>query len=107
MTTILLTTAKSNSPYKIRVKNVNLCGMDLVEWRYESCTAVFATDEDWATLYAIRSVHEGKGHATILLKCAQSYFEGIGKRFGGTIASHPAMRHLYRKLGITEYTDPF
>ena len=107
MTTTSLTTDKSHSPYKIRIRNIEVMGMDLVEWRFESCTGTFAVDDDWATLYSIKSEHEGRGHATILLKCAKHYFESIGKRFGGTAAIHPAMCHLYRKLGITEYTDPF
>lgn len=80
-------------------------GMELMEWKWKSCTAIFAIGDDWATLYAIHSKIEGKGHATKLLSCVKHYYENSGRRFGGTVAIHPAMAHIYQKLGITEYKE--
>ena len=37
------------------VAPVIVLGMPLVQWRYMSCTAAIAVDEEWATLYNIES----------------------------------------------------
>jgi hypothetical protein len=80
---------------------VNILGMELDRFMYESCTAEFGVGEDWATLYHIKSTEEGKGHADELLRLAKEYYKG--KKIGGTVALHPAMRHLYEKHGYHEY----
>jgi hypothetical protein len=85
------------------MKKVNILGMELDEWKFESCTAHFGTGEDWATLYDIRSEKEGKGHATELLKRAKSYYEKQGKKFGGDVALNNRMKSIYKKLNIKEY----
>ena len=90
---------------KGKVEKVNVLGMELEQWTYESCTATFAAPEgeDFATLYDIQSKDEGKGHATALLEAAKKHYEGLGKKFGGTIALNDRMRRIYQRLGIKEY----
>jgi hypothetical protein len=78
-------------------------GMPLVQWRYKSCTADFGVMETWATLYFIESTEEGKGHATHLLTEAKAFYEGQGKRFGGSVALNDRMKSIYERLGIEEY----
>lgn len=85
------------------MKNVNILGMPLDEWRYKSCIAHCATGEGWATLYDIKSSQEGKGHATKLLGKMKAYYEAQGLRFGGSIALNDKMRSLYQKCGIEVY----
>ncbi len=84
-------------------KKVNILGMELDEINFASCTAHFGIGADWATLYHIESQEEGKGHATTLLREAKEYYEGQGKKFGGTVALNPIMRKIYRNLKIKEY----
>ncbi len=74
-------------------------------WKHKSCVAEFGFDETWATLYYIESMEEGKGHATELLTEAKKYYEGQGKKFGGSIALNERMRAIYKRLDIEEYTD--
>lgn len=88
---------------KSTISKVDVLGMSLDKWQYESCTAHIATGEDWATLYGIESRIEGKGHATGLLKEAKAYYESQGKHFGGSVALNPKMRSIYEKLNIPEY----
>lgn len=61
------------------MKPIKLLGMQLEQWTYASCTAEFASDSGWATLYSIRSGDEGKGHATTLLIAAKKHYEEQGK----------------------------
>jgi len=84
-------------PYKVEV-----LGMLLDEWRYESCVAHCAIGKDWATLYAIESSQESQGHATKLLLTMKEYYQGKGLKFGGSVALNERMRRLYQKCGITE-----
>jgi hypothetical protein len=84
-------------------KRVNVLGMELVQWNHESCRAHFAVEEDWATLYDIRSSEPGQGHATELLREAKRFYEAEGRRFGGTVALTDRMKRIYQRLGITEY----
>lgn len=84
-------------------KQVSTMGMLLDEWKMESCVAHFGIGDDWATLYDIESKEEGKGHATKLLQAARQHYEAQGKKFGGSVALNPVMRHIYQKLGIQEY----
>lgn len=81
----------------------NIMGMELDIWQHESCEAQFGTGDDWATVYLIESADEGKGHAQELLTEAKKYYEGLGLRFGGTVALNPVMQHIYKKLNILEY----
>lgn len=76
----------------------------LTRWEYKSCRADFGEGQEWATLYFIKSDEPGKGHATILLTSAKRYYEGLGKRFGGTVALNDRMQRIYQRLGIHEYT---
>lgn len=87
----------------MKIKNVNVLGMPLVQWIYKSCRAEFGVGEDWATLYSIQSAEQSKGHATKLLMAAKEYYESIGKVFGGDVALNERMRSIYRRLKITEY----
>ncbi len=86
-------------------RNVTDLGMDMEQWTHESCVAMIAVGDDWATLYEIKSGDEGKGHATVLLIAAKAFYEGAGKKFGGTVALNDRMRSLYKRLGITEYAE--
>lgn len=74
-------------------------------WNHKSCTAEFGFSDTWATLFFIQSLEEGKGHATELLTEAKKYYEGQGKKFGGSIALNERMRAIYKRLDIEEYTD--
>jgi len=87
---------------------VIVLGMPLERWEYQSCTADFGIGEDsepWATLYNIQSSEEGKGHAAALLRAAKEHYVTEGRKVGGSVAIHPAMKHLYRKLGYIEYDN--
>jgi hypothetical protein len=94
----------------MNITKQTIMGMELEVWTHESCTASFGvgefgSDEPWATLYDIRSLVEGKGHATQLLKAAKRYYEAKGMAFGGSVALNERMRSIYKRLGITEYQD--
>ncbi len=82
-----------------------ILGMEHDVWRHKSCVAQIEVGDDWATLYFIESGERNKGHATELLLEAKKYYEDQGKIFGGSVALHPAMAHIYKKLGINEYKD--
>ena len=84
----------------IKVKDEG--GLDY--WTYKSCSAQFATGEDWATLYLIQSGKEGKGHATILLLEAKKYYEAQGKFVAGSVPLNGRMAKLYEKVGYKFYT---
>jgi len=84
-------------------RSVEILGMELDEWWYKSCSAHVATDTSWATIYDIQSRQEGQGHATNLLLIMKSYYERLGKAFGGSVALNARMEWLYRKCGIREY----
>ena len=84
-------------------KKVNVMGMDMEEWTHKSCVVEVAEGDDWATIYGVISKERGKGHATELLTEMKKYYTSQGKRFGGTVALNKAMKHIYEKLGITEY----
>lgn len=88
---------------KITVKPAQMMGMDLIEWKYKSCTAYFEYGPDWVTLISIESTEKRQGHATTLLKTAKKYFEDKNMEFGGSVALNPGMRRIYVRLGITEY----
>lgn len=90
---------------KITNKKVEILGMSLMEWKYESCTAHFAEFPLTATLYNIQSKEEGKGHATELLIKAKAYYEKMGKKVGGSVALNQRMSDLYKKVGIEELKD--
>lgn len=85
---------------RTKVKSV---GMVLERWTHESCVADFGIGTDWATLYSIHSDKPSMGHATSLLVAAKSYYEGRGKRFGGTVALNSRMAAIYQRLAIEEY----
>lgn len=87
----------------LRPRPVTVLGMELDQWTYQSCVAHFGVGKEWATLYGIESTEPGKGHATELLTQAKKYYEGLGKRVGGTIALNGRMRKIYERLGITEH----
>ena len=86
-----------------QIREVNILGMPLIEWKYKSCIAHIAEFPKSATLYKILSKNEGKGEATALLKEAKKYYEDLGKKFGGSVALNEKMRRIYQRLGITEY----
>jgi len=86
-------------------EKVEIMGMTLDQWGFKSCTAHFGVGDDYATLYRIVSKEEGKGHATGLLRMAKEYYEKQGKKVGGTVALHPAISKIYKKLNYIEYDD--
>ncbi len=88
---------------KMKPNKSNVLGMELDEWKYESCIAHVGIGIGWATLYDIASQFQGQGHATKLLKTMKLYYEKQGKKFGGTVALNPRMAWLYKKLNIEEY----
>ena len=92
---------EKTKPYKV----VMILGMPLHQWEVDSCVAHFGIGDLWATLYDIESLDKQKGHATKLLTEAKAYYEKQGKVVGGSIALHPAMQNLYKKLNIIEYTE--
>ena len=83
------------------IESVNVLGMDLLRVRYRGVLAHFGEGKDWITLYDVRSANEGRGEVQEMLKQMEELYRH--KRFGGTVALCPAMHHIYRKLGITEY----
>jgi hypothetical protein len=87
-----------------KVKVMGLGG-ELDEWSHESCIAHIATGDDWATIYDIQSTEPSKGHATVLLTEAKRHYEGLGLKFGGSIALNSRMRRIYQRLAIHEYTE--
>jgi len=82
----------------------NIMGMELEVWKNKSCSAEFGTGEKWATLYGIKSIEPGKGHATELLTEAKRHYEELGLRFGGSVALNSRMRKIYQRLAIEEYS---
>ena len=87
----------------LNVQPVNLLGMDLLEVRYKGVEAHFGEGEDWITLYLVSSANEGRGEVQEMLR--QMMQRCGGKKFGGSIALCPAMRHIYQKLEIMEYAE--
>jgi hypothetical protein len=84
-------------------KKENVMGMELEIWSNKSCQAQIGTGDDWATLYLIESGDKGKGHAQELIIEARKHYEGLGLRFGGSVALNSTMKHIYKKLNILEY----
>lgn len=78
-------------------------GMELEQWELNSCKAQIGTGIDFATVFFIESKEEGKGHATELLTKLKIHYEGLGKDFGSSVALSKGMKHLLKKLNITEY----
>lgn len=87
----------------LRPRPATVLGMDLDEWTHGSCEAHFGVGKDWATLYDIQSQKPGQGDATELLRQAKVYYEGLGKRVGGSVALNERMRAIYQRLGIPEH----
>jgi hypothetical protein len=87
----------------MKPQKVNILGMELDEWKLDSSVAHFGVGSDWATLYDIQSSIKEKGHATMLLKEAKSYYQSQNKKVGGSVALNPIMRKIYKKLNIKEY----
>ena len=81
--------------------------MELEQWRNEGCVANFGVGDDWATLYDISTdiKQRRKGLATVLLAEAKNHYEGLGKKFGGTVALNPTMKGFYERLKIKEYSE--
>lgn len=84
-------------------RKINVLGMDLDEWRYQSCLAHVGVGEDWATIYLIESQEEGRGHATKLLLDMKSHYEHQHKKFCSSVALNERMASLLRKCEIREY----
>lgn len=84
----------------MKPKKVTILGMELEQWQHESCIANIGVGDNWATIYNIKSIDKGKGHATALLIEMQKYYENLGKTFGSTIALSETMEHLLKKLNI-------
>lgn len=84
-------------------RKVNIIGLSLEEWKYQSCVAHVAIGDTWATLYDISSGEEGNEHATKLLSEIKAFYEKKGLKFGGTVALNSRMSFIYRKCGVKEY----
>jgi len=82
---------------------VNVMGMELERWSHKDSFIDVAEGDDWATVYMAESKVKEKGHMQELLLEAKKHYEDNGKKFGGSVALNPAMRHIYQKLGIKEY----
>lgn len=95
----------SSPYYGITVEQVEMLGVQVSQWKWQSCTMEFGVGEDWATLYSAELMEKNQGHATYLLQTAKTFYELQTKRFGGSAAIHPAMEHIYEKLNIYEYGD--
>jgi len=85
----------------MKKEEINIMGLELVRWTHKSCEVDIAEGIKWATIYRVESREQGKGHATELLGFLKNYYKS--KRFGGSVALSPAMKHLYQKLQIKEY----
>lgn len=85
------------------MKQVKSMGMLLDKWTHKSCEAMIGIGTDWATIYAISSDEQGKGHATELLIEMKEHYEAEGKVFGSSVALNSRMKHLLQKLNIVEY----
>ena len=72
---------------------------------HESCTAIVAIGDEWATIYSIESKTEDKGHASELLVEMKKHYEALGKEFGSTVALNKKMRYLLEKFQIKEYHE--
>ena len=77
--------------------------MDLERWEENGTVADFGVGDDWATLYTIESHNPGHGYAKALLKQAKAHYEGMGKKFGGSVSLNSKMSAIYEELGIHEY----
>jgi len=87
----------------MEIKTIMVMGLELERWEENGVVADFGVEKDWATLYKIESKNEGKGYATALLKTAKEHYEGLGKKFGGSVAMSSRMREIYKRLDIEEY----
>lgn len=87
----------------MKIEKVNVMGMELERWLHDGSFIDVVEGDDWATIYMAESKLEGKGNMQKILLEAKKYYEDKGKKFGGSIALNPAMRHIYKKLGIKEY----
>ncbi len=84
-------------------KQVESLGMLVDEWSHKSCDAIIGIGDGWATIYMISSDEKRKGHATELLTEAKKHYEGLGKKFGSSLALNDNMRRILKRLGIEEY----
>lgn len=86
-----------------------LTNSPMIDFKLDGCIATVAVnkEEKWATVYSIEThpAQRNKGLATSLMKWLKINFESNGYKFGGTVALNPAMKRVYEKSGVTEYTD--
>ncbi len=87
----------------MKMTKINSLGMELEQWELNSCTAQMGIGKDFATIFFIESKEQGKGHATELLTNLKEHYESLGKDFGSSVALSKGMKHLLKKLNITEY----
>lgn len=78
-------------------------GMELDLWKYESCVCRMGVGEDFATIYHIESEDKNKGHATMLIKIMRIIYFGEKKEFATSVALSAPMKHIVKKLNLTEY----
>lgn len=86
---------------ELMIKPISVMGMDLLSFKYKGVFGTLAEGPDWATLYDIVSTNRGKGEVQECILLLKERFKA--KRFGGTVALNPVMKHIYQKLNITEY----
>ena len=88
---------------QLLVRKINQLGMELMQYKWKPCVADVGEGDGWATIYFIQSAEKGKGHAQELLKLLKYVYRDV--KFGGTVALNDTMSHIYKKLGIEEYTE--
>ena len=78
---------------------------EILQVIHKGVVAHFGEGDDWITLYDVKSKNENKGECQEMLILMREKYKG--KKFGGTVALNPAMKHIYRKLNIEEYDNPW
>lgn len=87
---------------KIRYKDENMMGMDLLIATYKGVRMSLGQGEDWISIYSCDSKNEGKGEVQEMIKLLKEDFPK--KRLCGSVPLHPAMKHIYEKFNI-DYGD--
>lgn len=85
----------------MKIQKIDVLGMPLLEVKHKGVVAHFGEGDDWITLYDVLSTNKGKGETQEMLKKMMMRYKH--KKFGGSVALNPTMKHIYKKLKIKEY----
>lgn len=81
----------------------------MYKFKLGDCVADVAINsmDKWATVYYIETeqTKRNTGLATKLMEELKSTFESMDYKFGGTVALNDAMKRVYEKSGVEEYSD--